>query len=407
MRARISGAVAAIAAAVVVLSPAGASAQDRTARELVELIVRDSPRARAIHAAVEVARREQDARRTVPNPTASYTRESAGFTEFLQVEQTLPAFGLRSALQRAGVAAVEAAEAERDAALLALRSEAFIAITRLTLESERVRESERAISDIQALVEVLAVREREGEGSKYDRLRAEQELHDARLTLAGAAIAAIDARAALQALLPPDLQAVDVTGELPPAPESLAVETLVQRALTQRSDLRALERAVERYRRESEAARKARGIAPSFLAGLKRADDRDERQTGFIAGAGITVPLFDRGTRESARWDAEAARASAEHAAAAARVRAEVSGAATILEARRQAFQAFIAAAASGEDIRRIADAAYRDGAISILELLDAYRTAMRTRARLIDLRLDAALAAAALQRVIGDSSWP
>jgi outer membrane protein TolC len=405
MRARISGA-SAIAAALLVLSPAAASAQDRTARELVELIAAGSPRARAIHAAVDAARREQEARRTVPNPTASYTRESAGFTEFLQLEQTLPAFGLRSALQRAGVAAVEAAEAERDAALLALRSEALIAIARLTLESERVRESERAVREIQALVDVLAIREREGEGSKYDRLRAEQELHDARLTLAAAAIAVIEARAGLQTLLPPDVQVGDVHGELPQAPDALAVDALVQRALTQRSDLRALGRAVERFRRESDAARQARGIAPSFLAGLKRADDRDERQTGFIAGAGITVPLFDRGNRESARWDAEAARASAEHAAAAARVRAEVSGAATVLEARRQSLQAFSAAAASGEDIRQIADAAYRDGAITILELLDAYRTAMRTRARLIDLRLDAALAAATLQRVIGDSSW-
>lgn len=400
------GGAAVIAAVVLALSPAVASAQDRSARELVELIVRDSPRARAIHAAVDVARREQDARRTVPNPTATYTRESAGFTEFLQVEQTLPAFGLRSALERAGVAAIEAAEAERDAALLALRFEALIAITRLTLESERVREAERAIREITALVEVLAIREKEGEGSKYDRLRAEQELHDGRMALAAAAIAVVEARSALQALLPPGVSVAGVSGELPAHPAGLAVDALVERALGQRAELRALERAVERFRRESEAARKARGLAPSFLAGVKRADDRDERQTGFLAGAGLTVPLFDRGNREAARWDAEAARATAEHAAATARVRAEVSGAATILEARRQAVQAFTAAAASGEDIRQIADAAYRDGAVTILELLDAYRTAARARARLIDLRLDVALAAATLQRVIGDSSW-
>lgn len=406
MRARISG-TAAIAVAALVLSPPAAFAQERSARDLVELIVRDSPRARAIHAGVEVARREQDARRTVPNPTATYTRESAGFTEFLQVEQTLPAFGLRSALQRAGVAAVEAAAAERDAALLALRADAIVAVTRLVLESERVRESDRATREIEALVEVLAVREREGEGSKYDRLRAEQELHDARLVRATAEIAVVDARATLQALLPEGVQVGAVAGGLPGLPEALAVDALIERALRQRADLLALERLAERFRRESDAARRARGIAPSLIAGLKRADDDRERQAGFIVGAGITVPLFDRGARESARWEAEASRASAEHAAAVARVRADLAGAIAVLGARRQALQAFTTAAASAEHIREIADAAYRDGALTILELVDAYRTASRTRARLIDLRLDAALAAATLQRVLGDPSWP
>jgi hypothetical protein len=68
----------------------------------VELILRDGPQAQAIRAESEVTRREQLARLAYPNPSIIYSRESAGFTEFLQAEQSLPIFGARDALSRAG-----------------------------------------------------------------------------------------------------------------------------------------------------------------------------------------------------------------------------------------------------------------------------------------------------------------
>lgn len=396
-----------LCAAVVVtlLASLSAAGQDRTAREILEIILRDGPQARAIQTSVDVVRQEQAARRTMANPMAWYTREGAGFTEFLQVEQPLPAFGLRSALERAGVAAVEAAEAERDVALAALRGEALVALARFAAESTRVAETERAVREIEKLVEILATREREGEGAKYDRLRAEQEVHEARLAHVTATTAVAEARAALEALLPPDVRLGPISVDLPQA-TAAALEALTAMGTAQRTELRALERAVNRFQLESEAARRARGIAPSFLAGLKRADDAGDRKTGYIAGAGISIPLFDRGNREVARWNAEASRAMAMLTATTARVRAEIAGAAAVLDLRRKAVESFSAATVSGEEIRTIADAAYRDGAITILELLDAYRTAARARARLIDLRLDAALALIALQRATGDSTW-
>src|SRR3970040_58441 len=98
--------------------PSLAMAQDRTEREVVDLIVRDGPRARAIRAESEVTRREQLARLAHPNPSVMYSREGAGFTEFLQAEQTLLPFGVRAALSRAGVEATAAAEAEADGRLV-------------------------------------------------------------------------------------------------------------------------------------------------------------------------------------------------------------------------------------------------------------------------------------------------
>src|SRR4029450_13225948 len=101
-------------AAVGLLAPSVAASQDRTEREVVELIVGDGPQARAIRAEAEVTQREQLARLSYPNPSVTYSREGAGFTEFLQAEQELSLFGARGALSRAGVAATAAAEAVRD-----------------------------------------------------------------------------------------------------------------------------------------------------------------------------------------------------------------------------------------------------------------------------------------------------
>src|SRR5688572_26523848 len=160
--------------------PSLAVAQDRTERELVELIVRDGPQATAIRAQTDVTRREQLARLAYPNPGVMYSRESAGFTEFLQAEQLLPVFGTRAALSRAGVAATAAAEAERDARLWLLRADAVRAAARLAAEQARLDAARAHIRDVEGLIEILRTREREGEGSRFDRLRAEQELRDAR-----------------------------------------------------------------------------------------------------------------------------------------------------------------------------------------------------------------------------------
>jgi hypothetical protein len=84
MQARVS--VCVWSSAAILSLPSTVAAQDRPARELVDLVVRDGPQAAAIRAAVEVVRRDQSARLAPSNPVAEYSREGAGFTEFLQVE---------------------------------------------------------------------------------------------------------------------------------------------------------------------------------------------------------------------------------------------------------------------------------------------------------------------------------
>src|SRR5688572_10095249 len=153
---------AGLAACALSLTPWSAAHAQR-AHDLVDLIVREGPRAVAIRAETEVVSREQAARRAWPNPAVAYSREGAGFSEFFQVEQLLPLFGIRGALARAGVAAVQAAAAERDARLWNLRADAAAAVARLLAAQAKLAVSDSEAARVATLIDLLRIREREGE----------------------------------------------------------------------------------------------------------------------------------------------------------------------------------------------------------------------------------------------------
>jgi outer membrane protein, heavy metal efflux system len=385
--------------------PSLALAQDRTEREVVALIVRDGPQAQAIRAESAVTRREQDARLAYPNPGVTYSRESAGFTEFLQAEQSLPLFGARAALSRAGVAAAAAAEADRDVRLWALRSDAAVAAARLLGEQARLELALAHAHEVERLVETLRIREREGEGSRFDRLRAEQELRDTRQLVTAASVSVVEARAALSGLLPREVALTRIAGGLDPQPAGVAADALIEKAVSTRAELRALQHMAERATLEADAARRARLPSPNLFGGLKRADDGSGRQTGGVFGLSVSVPVFDAGGRESARWAAERARVEAARASIEYRIRSDITGASEVLSMRQAALS--LEQPGAVDELAQIAEVAYREGELGILELLDAVRTASRARSRHIDLRLQARLAQIALERAVGDTLWP
>ena len=388
-----------------VVVPSLALAQDRTEREVIDLIVRDGPQARAIRTESEVTRREQEARLAYPNPAVTYSRESAGFTEFVQVEQSLPAFGARAALSRAGVAATAAAEADRDVRLWALRSAAAAAAARLVAEQARLELAQAQAREVERLVEILRIREREGEGSRFDRLRAEQELRDTRQLVTSASVSVVEARAALAGLLPGEVALTRIAGLLEPQPSPVAADALIAKATLAHAELRAVWHLAERATLEADAARRARLPSPSLFGGLKRADDVSGRQTGGVFGLSVALPVFDAGGRESARWAVERARAEAERASIEGRIRSEIIGASEVLAMRQAALSQEPQGAA--DELVEIAEVAYREGEVGILELLDAVRTASRARIRNVDLRLQVRLAQIALERAVGETLWP
>jgi cobalt-zinc-cadmium efflux system outer membrane protein len=253
---------------------------------------------------------------------------------------------------------------------------------------------------------VLRVREREGEGSRFDRLRAEQEVAELKHAAVAAAIDMSDARAGVTALLPVGVILTRVTGALVGMRTRLDTEALVTRARATRAELRALQFSIDRSAFEADAATRSRWPAPVLIGGLKRAGSGVERERGGVFGVNVAVPLFDTGARDAARWTAEGARIAAERTAIEQQVRADIVRAVEGLTLRQQALEG------AGDDVLATelvttADVAYREGEIGVVGLLDAVRTASRARMRDLERRLEVRLAQIALERAVGEVLWP
>lgn len=389
------------------LWPFGVAAQELSDQQLIEMILRDGVQARAARASVEVTRREQAARTVFPNPTVAYSREGAGFTEFLQIEQPFPVFGTRGAIERAGAAATAAAEAERDARLWQLRGDAQTLVARLLSEQEKRDVMQTSVQEIERIIGILRVREAHGEGSRFDRLRAEQERAEAQQIWLDAAVSVAEARAAILAVLPDGSRFTRVTGALYAVRVAPPLEVLQARAVSVRADLKAMESASDRFRLETNAARRSRLPLPIVAGGTKRAESVAGTQTGGMFAVSMNVPLFDTRSREASRWVAEQERAEAERDLIVQRIKAQVAAAWEVLDLRQVKAGVSDPSGAPADDLARIAEVAYTEGEVGILELLDAQRTAARARIRAIDTRFAARVAQIALERAAGDTIWP
>jgi cobalt-zinc-cadmium efflux system outer membrane protein len=286
-----------------------------------------------------------------------------------------------------------------------LRADATVLIARLHAEQERVDAADRHAREVERLIQILRVREHEGEGSRFDRLRAEQELRDARQPLTSSRVALAAARSALAAMLPANATVTRIVGALFTPHTPALVESLIARALASRAELRAFRQSAEWASLESDAARRARLPEPTLFGGLKRAGTDSEREQGPVFGLRMSLPVFDAGGREAGRWTAERLRVDAERASVEQQIRTEIVRAADALALREEALSEEQEADAT--ELTRIAEVAYREGEVGILELLDAVRTASRAGRRRIDLQLDARLAQIALERAVGDVLWP
>jgi outer membrane protein, heavy metal efflux system len=399
--------VALVATVYLACVPLPAQAQLRNEQEILDLIVSDSPQARAIRAVAETVTAQQAARLSFPNPAVSYAREGAGVTEFYQVEQPFRAFGLHDSLERAGVAARESAEAERDGRLWQLRIDAQVALARWRAASERIEAARSAERLIGQLIAVLVTREREGEGSRFDRVRSEQELVDAKQLVASAEVDRLAARGAILAMLPPSTALPEVLPGRATSADAESVETLIRKASTNRAELRALDSAGHRFGLEAVAAKRAAGPATTVIGGLKRGDEGGETRAGAAVGVSVTVPLFNRGDRDVARWNAERSQTQFERTILESAMRAEITTATAILTLRRQVATMARDAQVSADELVTIADVAYREGEAGILQLLDAYRTRGRAQDRAAAAALELRLGEIALERVVGVTLWP
>ena len=407
----ISGVVALAAGAV---SPA--AAQTLTEAEAIARMRQEHPAVRALRFGVREV--EADAlERSLPlNPTVSFTREDAAGhrDDFLLVSQQLPIRGRTGLLGKAAGRAAEAAGAQADADLLDVEASLRLAFADLLLAQERTAAIDAGVSELRRLVELLRVREQEGEGSRFDRQRAEREVADVETDLAIAGIERSAAQASLAGFFTPgsDPEGLVAAGGFNDVAAGAAAESLamlLSRALEQRPDYRALASHETRWAIERRAAERLRLPGATVTAGLKRsASALIGAHAGYAVTATVGIPLFNRGQLQAARAEAVRARIEAERHVLRGRIERE-------LRVARTAASRYAALASEyrstsvdpAAELASIARVAYEEGEYGVLELLDAHRVTLGAVLRELELLAAARRAVIELHRAVGETTAP
>jgi cobalt-zinc-cadmium efflux system outer membrane protein len=378
-------------------SVGSASTGPVTEAEAIRLFLEQSPQARRVPVVVQSvdAALRVDAR--VQNPEIAYQVEDAAGVrdEFLTFQQELPITGRRGLLgERAEVASAAAGLAARGE----LRADAYD-LKRLfseVLYREHVLERLRHGTELlERMVEILAGREREGDGSGYDLLRAEQELAEMKMTAAAAEAALAAARSRFGSYFDPEsnMDSVRLEGDLTPGGPLPEAEQAVEQALAQRLDLRSLSTERERLDLERRAASRHRFPEPTLMAGWKRTELLGFSDTGYIAALTVPLPIFDRGKYDTARATSAGERVELEAEILARRIRADVQAAVARERAARRA------AGVYGEDVER--------RAVELHRIAHAHRMSLTMQLRALAARYEAKSAEINRDRVIGNEVQP
>ena len=389
-----------------------ASGQTLTEEQALARMRVEHPLIQVLRFAVDELAADARERRQFANPTVSYTREDAGFSvdDFLLVTQELPLRGRRGLLEEGSGQAVAAAEARADADLLAFETRLRLAFTDLLLAQERTQALETGVSELARLVDVLRAREEQGEGSRFDRLRAEREVAEIETDLDTVAIDHRTAQARIAAFLAPgtDPTGLRAGGRLAAGETIPDLDSLLAQALLSRPDYRALTFGEAQWDTERRAAERLRFPVASVTAGWKRAGPPGARDSGYALTATLGVPLFSRGQAQVDRAEAARARANAERVVLGSRIESEVRAAHAAASRYRELVDSYRAGSVErAAELAAIATAAYEEGEYGILELLDAHRVTLGAELRLLELAAAGRRAAIELDRAIGLEATP
>jgi cobalt-zinc-cadmium efflux system outer membrane protein len=363
--------------------------------DLLALVERHNPELAAIAQQRSLARAEVLGARAFPNPEAEFgagpwrsrAGGASGRAEAIGLVQPLELPSVRAARIAAAESGVESAEAQIESARLAvgyLARGAFYDLLRRLEEERLAGENFDLLTQIRSRV---ARRVEVGESPRFELVRAEAETLAAQNGLAAARLRVEEARSALRRLtgnmLPPHFE---VRGGLPPIPDLPALATLQPAVLSAHPALKVLSSERERARRRLEQERALRAPAPTLRA--QQARDPEARQLFF--GVSIPIPLWHRREGPIAQAEAAIDLAGAQLEAQRTQLLRELDSAyarASIVQRQIQTFEAGLLR--SAEAALQVAEAAFRAGERSFLEVLDAQRTLRAVRSDYNQARFD------------------
>jgi cobalt-zinc-cadmium efflux system outer membrane protein len=367
-----------------------AHAQDWTEQVVLSMFEQQSPIKRETRAAAAAAVEELRGKTLWPNPVGVYSRETVGFTEFIQGEQQLPISGRLGLARKAMEPAREAAEAQGAARIWDIRSNLRAAFYRALAAQRQEELIQSSLAEIQHVIQLLVAREREGEGSRYDRIRVERETADLRADIAVSRARVRAEQTVLLSYLPAETPVTRLNGDLAPRLLATSATDAVQHALGNRAEFRAQTSRLTQLSLEQQAAERLKIPEPMITAGLKRTQvSPNQNASGAVIGVSISLPIFNKGRTEVSRLSAEQKRIRAQRDQLTQQVSATVTGAFDVYTSRASALAAFERETGdSGAELLRVSRIGYEEGELGILQLLDSYRLMRQTALRRLELQL-------------------
>ena len=364
--------------------PPGAPPPELTLEAVVTSALAQHPSIAAARARVDAARGTARQAAVWPNPVGTYWLENHAFPGSSQsgldreasVYGTVPLEPLFQRRPKKTVAAEEVATAAAvaDAVRRQVARDAARAFFRVALAQATVAAAEEARANLNQVVAFNEARVREGAAPEGDLIRMRVEMDRATTELVLAEVELTRARGDLWLYVdsgrsPETLRvrppaAADLRASPPLAALLASAKTVRPEVVSARARVAASVAAIDYERRLN-----VRELGGTF--GMKTSAGR----RSMIAGVSVTIPLFDRNQGGIERATAERVAAEQELAWTSRSVDAEVQtafAAAERLRARVVEVQQTVVERA--ESARAIALAAYREGATTVLQVIDASR---------------------------------
>ena len=385
-----------------------------TAQPLTLAIALD--RARSGNPALSAAGRERDAREGAvlqaglrPNPsldlnvldTRRATRETV-----VQLSQPIELGGKRLLRVAAATTARDGAAAEVEAAWLDLRAGVTRAFYDVLVAQERVALAGDSVNNAQRAAGAAAKRVLAGKISPVEETRARVAEAAIRLELAQARSDLATARVRLASFWGDGAaRFAAVSGSLDALPAAPALHVLQARLASSPALLRA--RIEVAHRQALADVERSKGIPDiAFTVGMKRSEELGRNQA--IVGLTMPLPLSDR--NQGNVLDALRRTDKARDALSATQLdlNAElVQAHATLETAREQASTLRDEILPGAQGAFEAASTGFEYGKFSFLDVLDAQRTLLQTRAQYLRALGDAHRAAADIARLVGDAPSP
>lgn len=319
----------------------------------------------------------------------------------VSVSQVIPWFPARTAAIEAAGHEARALRSEAATTRWGLAMDARMAYYRLLESRARTEVASGAEADARSLLDLMSRRASLGESREVDRIRSRVEWLRLERELRAAVRAADAAERIFRTLAREPLpEPLSLTGTLPSRADAAAV---LEAATPERlEESPALARALSEALQAASLAKSARrGRIPEMAFTFFSANELDRESRG--AALGITLPLWNARRGEIAKAEAE----SRLRSSAAESMRLDLLAS---LEARRRDVETLAeeVAVVEGEllpaaaESVRLARLLFEEGETSLLDLLDAQRTAREVRREEITARFELASATTELTRLLG-----